>query len=212
MERRKLSVSGQAMEATCGVESLPPVRQALEASGHRLAIVKSIQATPPAPSGSLESTAPAFRHEPVPEGEGSDYWAQEACRHLRYDAGADAVCWPPSRSVSPAPAALAEPPAPHLRKAPPTSATTLRGWTTPGMPPPGRGRAAAGLPLGSGVTEAGCKLLVKKRLCGPGMSWGFTMAGHLLSLRALAHSTGQRWQRLWKEIFTKPIILAIQKT
>ena len=35
----------------------------------------------------------------------------------------------------------------------------------------------------------------KKRLCGPGMSWGFTMAGHILRLRAPAHSTGQRSHR-----------------
>ena len=69
---------------------------------------------------------------------------------------------------------------------------------------------AAGLPPGSGVTEAGGKLLVKKRLCGPGMSWGFTMAGHILRLRALAHSTGPRWQSLWQEILTKPTALSIK--
>ena len=50
---------------------------------------------------------------------------------------------------------------------------------------------AAWLPMGSGVTEAGCKLPVKKRLCGPGMSLGFTMAGHILRLHAPAHNTGQ---------------------
>ncbi len=48
----------------------------------------------------------------------------------------------------------------------------------------------AGLPIGSGVTEAGYKLLVKKRFCGPGMTGGFAMAGHILKLRALAHSAG----------------------
>jgi len=34
------------------------------------------------------------------------------------------------------------------------------------------GCRAAGLPIGSGVTDAGCKLLVKRRLSGPGMPWG----------------------------------------
>ena len=62
--------------------------------------------------------------------------------------------------------------------------------------------AAAGLPIGSGVTEAGCKLLVKKRLCGPGMTWGFTMAGHIPRLRALAHSAGGRWTSLRNAILT----------
>ncbi|MDB6135078.1 MAG: hypothetical protein JWM59_3321 [Verrucomicrobiales bacterium] len=63
-------------------------------------------------------------------------------------------------------------------------------------------RAAAGLPIGSGVTEAGSKLPVKKRLCGPGMTWGFTMAGHILRLRAPAHSAGRRRAGLWKAILT----------
>lgn len=30
---------------------------------------------------------------------------------------------------------------------------------------------AQGLPIGSGVTEAACKTLVKQRLCGSGMKW-----------------------------------------
>ena len=58
------------------------------------------------------------------------------------------------------------------------------------------------LPVGSGVTESACKLLVKKRLCGPGMTWGFRMAEHVLKLRAAAHSTGARWAALWKSILT----------
>lgn len=62
---------------------------------------------------------------------------------------------------------------------------------------------AAGLPIGSGVTEAGCKLLVKKRLCGPGMTWGFKMAGHILKLRTLAHSAGERRAGLWRTILTQ---------
>ena len=31
--------------------------------------------------------------------------------------------------------------------------------------------AAMSLPIGSGVTEAACKTLVKQRLCGSGMQW-----------------------------------------
>ncbi len=62
---------------------------------------------------------------------------------------------------------------------------------------------AAGLPIGSGVTEAGCKLLVKKRLRGPGMTWGFKMAGHILKLRTLAHSAGERRAGLWRTILTQ---------
>ena len=148
-------------------------------------------------SGYVHAAAPAFRHEAVPKGEGPGYRAQEACRHLRYDAGAAAGLL----------AAFGERPA-SSRSLGEAARTALEKSATYFRNNPARmdyaAYAAAGLPLGSGVTEAGCKLLVKKRLCGPGMSWGFTMAGHILRLRALAHSTGQRWQSLWKEILTKP--------
>ena len=41
------------------------------------------------------------------------------------------------------------------------------------------------LPIGSGVTEAACKTLVKQRLCGSGMRWKNKGAQVILSLRAL---------------------------
>ena len=41
------------------------------------------------------------------------------------------------------------------------------------------------LPIGSGVTEAACKKLVKQRLCGSGMRWKDQGAKVILSLRAL---------------------------
>lgn len=59
------------------------------------------------------------------------------------------------------------------------------------------------LPIGSGVTEAACKLLVKKRFCGPGMKWSFTAARRLLNLRAVAQSAGERWDALWTAILTR---------
>ena len=152
-------------------------------------------------SGYVHGAAAAFRHEPVPKGEGADYWAQEACRYLRYDEGA-------------APALL-ETFEERLVSGPALSPATreaLQKTTTYFRNNVARmdyaAYEAAGLPLGSGVTEAGCKLLVKKRLCGPGMSWGFSMAGHILKLRALAHSAGGRWQSLWKDILTNRALLA----
>jgi len=50
------------------------------------------------------------------------------------------------------------------------------------------------LPIGSGVTEAACKTLVKQRLCGSGMRWKDQGAKVILSLRALVQSKG-RWQQ-----------------
>jgi hypothetical protein len=58
---------------------------------------------------------------------------------------------------------------------------------------------AAGLPIGSGVTEAACKTLVKQRLCASGMRWKNKGAKIVLSLRALTHTVG-RWTQFWQKI------------
>ncbi len=55
------------------------------------------------------------------------------------------------------------------------------------------------LPIGSGVTEAACKTLVKQRLCGSGMRWKDKGAKVILSLRALIQSKG-RWDQFWNNI------------
>jgi hypothetical protein len=55
------------------------------------------------------------------------------------------------------------------------------------------------LPIGSGVTEAACKTLVKQRLCGSGMRWKKQGARIVLSLRALVQTTNQ-WQAFWGKI------------
>jgi len=55
------------------------------------------------------------------------------------------------------------------------------------------------LPIGSGVTEAACKTLVKQRLCCSGMRWKNQGAGILLSLRSLLQS-GDRWEQFWHKI------------
>ena len=58
---------------------------------------------------------------------------------------------------------------------------------------------AAGLPIGSGVTEAACKTLVKQRLCASGMRWKDKGATIVLSLRALTQTVG-RWAQFWEKI------------
>lgn len=57
----------------------------------------------------------------------------------------------------------------------------------------------AHLPIGSGVTEAACKTLVKQRMCGSGMKWKETGAAAVLRLRALIQSDG-RWEQFWSKI------------
>jgi hypothetical protein len=58
---------------------------------------------------------------------------------------------------------------------------------------------AASVPIGSGVTEAACKVLVKQRLCGSGMKWKEPGAAAVLSLRCLTYTT-ERWSQFWGKI------------
>jgi hypothetical protein len=61
------------------------------------------------------------------------------------------------------------------------------------------GFLAEHLPIGSGVTEAACKSLVKQRLCASGMRWKTKGAKIVLSLRALTQTVG-RWTQFWQKI------------
>ena len=54
-------------------------------------------------------------------------------------------------------------------------------------------------PIGSGVTEAACKTLVKQRLCSSGIRWKSASAEVLLTARSLIQSKG-RWEQTWAEI------------
>jgi hypothetical protein len=57
---------------------------------------------------------------------------------------------------------------------------------------------AAGLPIGSGVTEAGCKELLKARFCRSGMRWKRDTGDAILQLRALRLST--QWDSFWAKV------------
>ena len=52
------------------------------------------------------------------------------------------------------------------------------------------------LPIGSGVTEAACKTLIKQRMCISGSRWKEEGASCVLALRTLKLTTG-RWQQFW---------------
>lgn len=53
--------------------------------------------------------------------------------------------------------------------------------------------------IGSGITEAACKVIVKKRLCESGMKWKNKGASIVLSLRILVYS-GTHWNQFWGKI------------
>lgn len=59
--------------------------------------------------------------------------------------------------------------------------------------------AEQNIPIGSGVTEAACKVIVKERLGQSGMKWKIDGAQKTLTIRALYHS-GDRWQQFWQYV------------
>ena len=70
-------------------------------------------------------------------------------------------------------------------------------------------RLAAHLPIGSGVTEAACKTIVKMRLCRGGAKWKEGGAKAVLSLRTLIYTEG-RWEQFWAKVdrYGFPVSLA----
>ena len=54
-------------------------------------------------------------------------------------------------------------------------------------------------PIGSGVTEAACKVLIKQRFCKSGSRWKEAGASAVLSMRALKLTPG-RWTAFWSRI------------
>lgn len=54
------------------------------------------------------------------------------------------------------------------------------------------------IPIGSGVTESACKVLVKQRLCISGARWSHLGANCMLKLRAVNLTDG-RWKQFWEE-------------
>jgi hypothetical protein len=64
-------------------------------------------------------------------------------------------------------------------------------------------------PIGSGVTEAACKTLIKQSFCLAGMRWKQPGAAGILNLRALV-LTAQRWTQFWQKInlFGVPSVVA----
>ena len=52
------------------------------------------------------------------------------------------------------------------------------------------------LPIGSGVVEAACKVIVKQRMCNSGMRWTEESAKNVLILRCFNKSDG-KWKQFW---------------
>ena len=60
-------------------------------------------------------------------------------------------------------------------------------------------QVAENMPIGSGVTEAACKELIKERLCKTGMRWKEEGAAAVIAVRSLV-LTEERWDQFWEKI------------
>lgn len=58
---------------------------------------------------------------------------------------------------------------------------------------------AKNLPLGSGVTEAACKVIVKERIGVAGARWSARGVATVLTLRCLTYTAG-RWEQFWQKV------------
>ena len=55
------------------------------------------------------------------------------------------------------------------------------------------------IPIGSGVVEAACKVIVKQRMCNSGMRWSEEGAKNVLMLRCF-NETDDKWKQFWDKI------------
>lgn len=58
------------------------------------------------------------------------------------------------------------------------------------------------IPIGSGVTEAACKVVVKQRICASGMKWQIGNIQNMLRMRSLI-LTQERWDQFWNTLTQK---------
>jgi hypothetical protein len=55
------------------------------------------------------------------------------------------------------------------------------------------------IPIGSGVIEAACKVIIKQRMCNSGMRWSDSGAKNILILRCFNETDG-KWKQFWDKI------------
>ena len=55
------------------------------------------------------------------------------------------------------------------------------------------------IPIGSGVIEAACKVIIKQRMCSSGMKWSDDGANNILVLRCFNETDG-KWNQFWNKL------------
>src|SRR4051794_20778214 len=119
-------------------------------------------------------------------------WLEASCHRLKHDAGAARQL---IRDLKRMAAEKGVPPDQGAGGGAIPFSTTKGGGGGMASPP----LVESHVPIGSGVTEAACKVLVKQRLCGSGMKWKEPGAAAVLSPRCLTYTT-ERWSQFWGRI------------
>jgi hypothetical protein len=124
--------------------------------------------------------------------EASKKWLEEACHNLKHDSGAAKRILDDLRQTMALSKSMNEAAKKGLEACVTYFGNHLHQMDYAGY-------RSQGYPIGSGVTEAACKTLVKQRLCCSGMRWTPEGAQNVLSLRALV-KTKDRWTQFWQKI------------
>ena len=118
------------------------------------------------------------------------HWLDEACHQLKHDQNAAASLRDEMKAVLP-----------QRRKKELVDKlnSAITYFTNQGHRMDYADYCANNFPIGSGVTEAACKTLIKQRLGQSGMKWKHQGIAMVLRLRALLCTKG-RWEQFWDRI------------
>jgi hypothetical protein len=122
--------------------------------------------------------------------EGRQAWLDESCHKLKHEKGYAKVLLAEMQNLPTA--GLSETVVEELQKA-----TTY--FSNHHQQMQYAERREANRPIGSGVTEAACKTIVKMRMCRGGAKWKEEGAAGVLSLRTLIYTEG-RWEQFWAKV------------
>jgi len=139
-------------------------------------------------SGYLSAVAVALYPEDLPQ---QKQWLHQSCHQLKHDPGAATQLYQQMLELT------------HAQARPKTIQENLNAAVTYFQNHRHQMNYALygdnHYPIGSGVTEAACKTVIKQRLCCSGMRWKEAGAAVVLSLRTLV-LTPTRWSQFWNKL------------
>lgn len=128
------------------------------------------------------------------------HWLQESCHHLKHDPGAATQLYQQMLKLSQS--------SEHSKTIQENLAAAVTYFQNHHHQMDYALYRSRQYPIGSGVTEAACKTVIKQRLCCSGMRWKEKGAAAILSLRALV-LTSTRWDQFWNKLNQYGVSIAL---